>query len=105
MQPSASMTAATAACAAATCAAPPLRYYERREHGRDPQHDSVSLIIDKCDSTKTTVPDSDDDEGDECIEYDVYGWCKFESGADGVQRLHRQWVLHLFRSGVRDQIC
>ena len=33
-----------------------LRYYERREHGRDPQHDSVSLIIDKCDSTKTTVP-------------------------------------------------
>jgi len=33
-----------------------LCYYERRELGRDPQHDSVSLIIDKCDSTKTTVP-------------------------------------------------
>ena len=33
-----------------------LRYYDRRELGRDPQHDSVSLIIDKCDSTKTTVP-------------------------------------------------
>ena len=40
-------------------------------------------------------PDSDDDEGDECIEYDVYGWFKFESDADGVQRLDRQWVpLH-----------
>ena len=34
-------------------------------------------------------PDSDDDEGDECIEYDVYGWFKFESG------VQRQWVpLH-----------
>ena len=40
-------------------------------------------------------PDSDDDEGDECIEYDLYGWFKFESDADGVQRLDRQWVpLH-----------
>ena len=40
-------------------------------------------------------PDSDDDDGDECIEYDVYGWFKFESDADGVQRLDRQWVpLH-----------
>ena len=40
-------------------------------------------------------PDSDDDEGDKCIEYDVYGWFKFESDADGVQRLDRQWVpLH-----------
>ena len=38
-------------------------------------------------------PDSDDDEGDECIEYDVYGWFKFESDADGVQRLDCQWVL------------
>ena len=39
--------------------------------------------------------DSDDDEGDECIEYDVYGWFKFESDAHGVQRLDRQWVpLH-----------
>ena len=37
-------------------------------------------------------PDSDDDEGDECIEYDVYGWFKFESDADGVQRLDRQWA-------------
>ena len=33
-----------------------LCYYDRRERGRDPQHDSISLIIDKCDSTKTTVP-------------------------------------------------
>ena len=40
-------------------------------------------------------PESDDDEGDECLEYDVYGWFKFESDADGVQRLDRQWVpLH-----------
>ena len=40
-------------------------------------------------------PDSDDDEGDECIEYDVYGWFKFESDAEGVRRLDRQWVpLH-----------
>ena len=40
-------------------------------------------------------PESDDDEGDGCLEYDVYGWFKFESDADGVQRLDRQWVpLH-----------
>ena len=42
-------------------------------------------------------PESDDDEGEECIEYDVYGWfkLKFESDADGVRRLDRQWVpLH-----------
>ena len=34
-------------------------------------------------------PESDDAEGDECIEYNVYGWFKFEieSDADGVQRL------------------
>ena len=30
------------------------------------------------------------DEGDECIEYDLYGWFQFESHADGVQRLDRQ---------------
>ena len=43
----------------------------------------------------TAPPESDDDEGDECLEYDVYGWFKFESDADGVQRLDRQWVpLH-----------
>ena len=31
-------------------------------------------------------PESDDDEGEECIEYDVYGWfkLKFESDADAV---------------------
>jgi hypothetical protein len=29
------------------------------------------------------------------VPYDVYGWFKFESDADGVQRLDRQWVpLH-----------
>ena len=42
-------------------------------------------------------PESDGDEGDECVEYDrdVYGWFKFESDADGVRRLDRQWVpLH-----------
>ena len=41
-------------------------------------------------------PESDDDEGDEGVEYDVYGWFKFESDADGVRRrLDRQWVpLH-----------
>ena len=27
---------------------------------------------------------ADGDEGDECVEYDVYGWFKFESDADGV---------------------
>ena len=32
-------------------------------------------------------PESDDDEGEECIEYDVYSWFKFESNADGVRRL------------------
>ena len=31
------------------------------------------------------------DEGDECIEYDIYGWLQFESHADGVQRLDCQW--------------
>ena len=30
------------------------------------------------------------DEGDECIEYDLYGWFQFESHADGVQCLARQ---------------
>jgi len=33
-----------------------LSYYKRRELGRDPCHDSVSLILDKCDSTKTICP-------------------------------------------------
>jgi hypothetical protein len=32
------------------------RYYRRREEGRDPSHDSVSVILDKMDSNKTTVP-------------------------------------------------
>ena len=26
------------------------------------------------------------------LEYDVYGWFKFESDAEGVRRLGRQWV-------------
>ena len=40
-------------------------------------------------------PESDDDEGDEGVDYDVYGWFKFESDADGVRRLDRRWVpLH-----------
>ena len=40
-------------------------------------------------------PESDDEEGDEGVEYDVYGWFKFKSDADGVRRLDRQWVpLH-----------
>ena len=40
-------------------------------------------------------PASDDDDGDDLIEFDVYGWFKFESDADGVRRLDRQWVaLH-----------
>ena len=40
-------------------------------------------------------PESDEDEGDEGVEYDVYGWFKFKSDADGVRRLDRQWVpLH-----------
>ena len=36
------------------------------------------------------------------VPYDVYGWFKFESDADGVQRLDRQWVpLHTAaRSGA-----
>ena len=33
-----------------------LAYYKRRELGRDPHNDSLSLILDKCDSTKTTCP-------------------------------------------------
>lgn len=40
-------------------------------------------------------PASDDEEGEDLIEFDVYGWFKFESDADGVKRLDRQWVpLH-----------
>ena len=33
-----------------------LHYYQRRERGRDPSDDSISIIIDKMDSDKTTVP-------------------------------------------------
>tara|TARA_B110001452_G_scaffold156267_1_gene130110 strand:- start:498 stop:2438 length:1941 start_codon:yes stop_codon:yes gene_type:complete len=33
-----------------------LAYYGRRELGRDPLDNSLSLILDKCDSTKTTCP-------------------------------------------------
>ena len=35
-------------------------------------------------------PESDDDE--EELEYDVYGWYRFDSDAEGVRRLDRQWV-------------
>ena len=28
----------------------------------------------------------------ECLEYDVYGWYKFEDDADDVRRLGRQWL-------------
>ena len=26
------------------------------------------------------------------LEYDIYGWFRFDSDADGVRRLDRQWV-------------
>ena len=35
-------------------------------------------------------PDTDDEE--EALAYDCYGWFKFESDAEGVRRLDRQWV-------------
>ena len=35
-------------------------------------------------------PESDDD--DEELEYDIYGWFRFDSDAEGVRRLDRQWV-------------
>lgn len=33
-----------------------VSYYKRREHGRDPNEDSVSIILDAMDSLKTTTP-------------------------------------------------
>lgn len=35
-------------------------------------------------------PDTDDE--DEELEYDCYGWWRFEDDADGVRRLDRQWT-------------
>ena len=37
------------------------------------------------------MPESEDDEGEECVEYNIYGWFKFESNTNGVRRLD-QWV-------------
>ena len=38
---------------------------------------------------RSNPPDSDDEDDPE---YDIYGWYNFESDADGVKRLDRQWV-------------
>ena len=32
------------------------------------------------------------DEQDEALEYEVYGWWRFDTDAEGVRRLGRQWV-------------
>ena len=37
---------------------------------------------------RSNPPDTDDEE----LEYDCYGWYRFESDAAGVRRLDRQWV-------------
>ena len=45
----------------------------------------LSAIPHPADAGRPEVPSppkSDDDESEECIEYDVYGWFKFESDAD-----------------------
>ena len=38
---------------------------------------------------RSNPPDSDDEEEPE---YDIYGWYNFDSDAQGVKRLDRQWV-------------
>ena len=38
---------------------------------------------------RSNPPDSDDEDDPE---YDIYGWYNYESDADGVKRLVRQWV-------------
>ena len=38
---------------------------------------------------RSNPPDSDDEDDPE---YDIYGWYNYESDADGVKRLDRQWV-------------
>ena len=43
-----------------------------------------------CTDSPTDAGRPEHDEGDECIEYDLYGWFQFESHADGVQCLARQ---------------
>ena len=47
----------------------------------------MSDVFRVCTDSPTDAGRSEHDEGDECIEYDLYGWLQFESHADGVQRL------------------
>ena len=51
----------------------------------------MSDVFRACTDSPTDAGRPEHDEGDECIEYDLYGWLQFESHADGVQRLDRQW--------------
>ena len=36
------------------------------------------------------------------LEYDVYGWFKFETDSDGVRALDRQWVARDELEGFAD---
>ena len=45
---------------------------------------------------RSNPPDDSEDEEDIEIEYDVYGWFRFEEDKEEVKRLDRQWVpIHL----------
>ena len=48
---------------------------------------SLGLDDASSDSFDWANDDSDDD-----LEYDIYGWFNFETDAEGVQRLDRKWV-------------
>ena len=46
------------------------------------------------------------DEEDEKLEYDVYGWWRFDEDAAGVRRLGRQWIAVDQLSGfVEGWVC
>ena len=41
-------------------------------------------------------------EEDEVLEYDVYGWYRFDTDEEGVRRLGRQWLCVEQLAGARD---
>ena len=87
---------------AARCALPPVAPQPARLHSIGVAPDVFHMGVHRLSVIPRTLvdrsnspPESDDEEGDEGVEYDVYGWFKFKSDADGVRRLDRQWVpLH-----------